>query len=66
MELRRLEMKKVFATLNALMEVMEALSKDADPQGVGRLIMDEVLVLYVVTLLIVVLDCSFSASTAIC
>lgn len=35
-------MKKVFATLRALVEVMEALSKDADPDGVGRLIMEEV------------------------
>lgn len=35
-------MKKVFATLKALVEVMEALSKDADPHGVGRYIMEEV------------------------
>ncbi|KAL0415758.1 UNVERIFIED_CONTAM: Callose synthase 10 [Sesamum latifolium] len=35
------EMKKVFATLRALVEVMEALSKDAAPDGVGRLIMEE-------------------------
>uniref|UniRef100_A0A2P2MBL0 1,3-beta-glucan synthase n=1 Tax=Rhizophora mucronata TaxID=61149 RepID=A0A2P2MBL0_RHIMU len=41
LELRSLEMKKVFATLRALVEVMEALSKDADPRGVGRLIMEE-------------------------
>lgn len=41
LELRSLEMKKVFATLKALVEVMEALSKDADPHGVGRLIMEE-------------------------
>ncbi|XP_038685506.1 callose synthase 10 isoform X2 [Tripterygium wilfordii] len=41
LELRSLEMKKVFATLKALVEVMEALSKDADPDGVGRLIMEE-------------------------
>ncbi|XP_050224596.1 callose synthase 10 [Mercurialis annua] len=41
LELRSLEMKKVFATLRALVEVMEALSKDADPHGVGRLIMEE-------------------------
>lgn len=36
-------MKKVFATLRALVEVMEALSKDVAPSGVGRLILDEVL-----------------------
>ena len=36
-------MRKVIATLKALVEVMEALSKDADPDGVGRLIMEEVL-----------------------
>ncbi|GKV00612.1 hypothetical protein SLEP1_g13279 [Rubroshorea leprosula] len=36
-----LEMKKVLATLRALVEVMEALSKDADPGGVGGLIMEE-------------------------
>lgn len=36
-----LGMKKVLATLRALVEVMEALSKDADPDGVGRLIKDE-------------------------
>ncbi|KAJ4839988.1 Callose synthase 10 [Turnera subulata] len=40
-ELRSLEMKKVFATLRALVEVMEVLSKDADPQGVGRRIVEE-------------------------
>ncbi|CAK7336614.1 unnamed protein product [Dovyalis caffra] len=40
-ELRSLEMKKVFATLRALVEVMEVLSKDADPHGVGRQIMEE-------------------------
>lgn len=42
MEFRSLEMRKVIATLRALVEVMEALSKDADP-GVGRLIIEEVL-----------------------
>ena len=35
-------MKKVLATLRALVEVMEALSEDADPDGVGRLIKEEV------------------------
>lgn len=40
-ELRSLEMKKVFATLRALVDVMEALSKDADPHGAGRHIMEE-------------------------
>jgi callose synthase len=39
-------MKKVFATLRALVEVMEALSKDADPHGAGRHIMEEVPVSY--------------------
>ncbi|XP_057995644.1 callose synthase 10-like isoform X2 [Hevea brasiliensis] len=34
-ELRSLEMKKVFATLRALVEVMEALSKDENSDGVG-------------------------------
>ena len=38
-------MKKMIATLRALVEVMEALSKYADPNGVGRLIMEEVLFL---------------------
>ncbi|KAK6920584.1 Glycosyl transferase, family 48 [Dillenia turbinata] len=41
LELRSVEMKKVIATLRALIEVMEALSKDALPDGVGRLIMEE-------------------------
>ncbi|CAN1777271.1 Callose synthase 10 [Linum perenne] len=41
LELRSLEMKKVFSTLRALVEVMESLSKDADQHGVGRLIIDE-------------------------
>ncbi|CAN1239529.1 Callose synthase 10 [Linum grandiflorum] len=41
LELRSLEMKKVFSTLRALVEVMDSLSKDADPHGVGRLIMEE-------------------------
>lgn len=41
--LRSLEMKKVFATLRALVEVLEALSKDVSPDGVGNLIMAEVL-----------------------
>uniref|UniRef100_A0A6M2EI67 1,3-beta-glucan synthase n=1 Tax=Populus davidiana TaxID=266767 RepID=A0A6M2EI67_9ROSI len=40
-ELRSPEVKKVFATLRALVHVMEALSKDADPQGAGRHIMEE-------------------------
>ncbi|GER25525.1 3 glucan synthase [Striga asiatica] len=35
------EMKRVFATLRALIEVMEALSKDAAQDGVGRLIKEE-------------------------
>lgn len=42
MQLRSLEMKKVMATLRAIVEVMESLSKDADPDGVGRLIIEEV------------------------
>ncbi|KAE9461505.1 hypothetical protein C3L33_06585, partial [Rhododendron williamsianum] len=42
LELRSSEMKKVFATWRALVEVMEALSKDAAPDGVGRLIVEEV------------------------
>ncbi|KAG5537087.1 hypothetical protein RHGRI_024510 [Rhododendron griersonianum] len=42
LELRSSEMKRVFATLRALVEVMEALSKDAAPDGVGRLIVEEV------------------------
>ncbi|KAF8390568.1 hypothetical protein HHK36_025095 [Tetracentron sinense] len=41
LELRSLEMKRVFATLRALVEVMEALSRDADPDGVGRQVMEE-------------------------
>ncbi|KAK7281994.1 hypothetical protein RIF29_10435 [Crotalaria pallida] len=41
LELRSSEMKKVIATLRALVEVMEALSNDADPSGVGGLIMEE-------------------------
>lgn len=44
-------MKKVFATLRALVDVMEALSKDAAPSGVGRLIMDEVLSTFLPTFL---------------
>ncbi|XP_044487374.1 callose synthase 10 [Mangifera indica] len=35
------KMKRVIATLRALVEVLEALSKDADPSGVGRQIMEE-------------------------
>ncbi|MCH86484.1 callose synthase 10-like [Trifolium medium] len=41
MELRSSEMKKIISTLRALVEVMEALSKDADPSGVGGLITEE-------------------------
>ncbi|XP_077236924.1 glucan synthase-like 8 [Tasmannia lanceolata] len=41
LELRALEMKKVYATLRALIEVMEVLSKDAATDGVGRLIVEE-------------------------
>ncbi|XP_024025005.1 callose synthase 10 isoform X1 [Morus notabilis] len=41
LELRSLEMTRIVATLKALVEVMEALSNDADPDGVGRLIKDE-------------------------
>nr|GMD04195.1 callose synthase 10 [Ipomoea batatas] len=40
--LRFSEMRKVFANLRALVEVMEALSNDAAPEGVVKLIMDEV------------------------
>jgi len=38
-------MRKIIATLRALVEVLESLSKDADPSGVGGLIMEEVLFL---------------------
>ncbi|XP_059644650.1 callose synthase 10 isoform X2 [Cornus florida] len=41
LKLRSSEMKTVIATLRALVEVMEALSKEAAPDGVGRLIMEE-------------------------
>ncbi|XP_065873962.1 callose synthase 10 [Euphorbia lathyris] len=41
LERRSREMKKIFANLKALVEVMEALSKDADPDGVGRNILVE-------------------------
>uniref|UniRef100_A0A803P8P0 1,3-beta-glucan synthase n=2 Tax=Cannabis sativa TaxID=3483 RepID=A0A803P8P0_CANSA len=41
MEMKSLEMKKIVATLRALVEVMEALSKEADPRGVGGLIKEE-------------------------
>ncbi|XVF08772.1 hypothetical protein REPUB_Repub07fG0031600 [Reevesia pubescens] len=34
-------MKKVLTTLRALVEVMEALSEDADPDEVGRLIKEK-------------------------
>ncbi|KAL4584830.1 hypothetical protein LXL04_009440 [Taraxacum kok-saghyz] len=40
--LRSQETKKVFTTLRALVEVMEALSKDAAPDGVGRYITEEI------------------------
>ncbi|KAL4178545.1 hypothetical protein AMTRI_Chr13g115600 [Amborella trichopoda] len=40
-ERRSKEMKKVYATLRALVEVMEALSKDAHPDEVGRLVHEE-------------------------
>ena len=43
-------MKKVFATLRALVEVMESLSKDVVPEGVGRLILDEVLSAFLIFL----------------
>lgn len=45
-------MKKIIATLRALVEVMEALSKDADPSGVGGLMMEEVLLLYYIKICI--------------
>ncbi|CAH9107276.1 unnamed protein product [Cuscuta europaea] len=41
LDLRFSEMRKVFAILRALVEVMEALSKDAVPEGVVNLVMDE-------------------------
>ncbi|RZC85632.1 hypothetical protein C5167_026304 [Papaver somniferum] len=41
LEHRSLEMKKIFATLRALIVVMEALHKGADPDGVGKKIMEE-------------------------
>lgn len=42
LELSSVEMKKVYATLRALVEVMEVLSKDGATDGVGRLIAEEV------------------------
>lgn len=39
--LRSQETKKVFTTLRALVEVLEVLSKDAAPDGVGRYITEE-------------------------
>ncbi|RDX87733.1 Callose synthase 10, partial [Mucuna pruriens] len=41
LKLRSSEMRKIIATLRALVVVLEALSKDADPSGVGGLIMEE-------------------------
>ncbi|GKD82854.1 hypothetical protein Tco_1349693, partial [Tanacetum coccineum] len=41
MELRSQETKKVFTTLRVLVEVMEALIKEAAPDGVGRYIAEE-------------------------
>ncbi|KAF4376976.1 hypothetical protein F8388_022692 [Cannabis sativa] len=41
MEMKYLEMKKIVATLRALVEVMEALSREADPRGAGGLIKEE-------------------------
>ncbi|KAL8517463.1 hypothetical protein ACS0TY_015635 [Phlomoides rotata] len=41
LEVRSSETERVFATLRALVEVMEILSKDVAPSGVGRLIMEE-------------------------
>lgn len=42
--LRSNETKRAFATLRALVEVMEALSKDTGPDGVGQLITEEVFI----------------------
>ncbi|KAI3931427.1 hypothetical protein MKX01_040344, partial [Papaver californicum] len=41
LESRSLEMKRILTTLSALIVVMEALRKDADPGGVGRKITEE-------------------------
>ncbi|BAT79417.1 hypothetical protein VIGAN_02229900 [Vigna angularis var. angularis] len=41
LKLRSSEMRKIIATLRALVEVLEALSKDADPSGVGGLVVEE-------------------------
>ncbi|KAI4303806.1 hypothetical protein MLD38_039399 [Melastoma candidum] len=41
MERRYSSMRKVFSTLRALIEVMEALNKDADPHGVGMFMQEE-------------------------
>ncbi|MCL7026736.1 hypothetical protein MKW94_027145 [Papaver nudicaule] len=41
LENRSLEMKRIFTTLRALIVVMEVLRKDADPDGVGRKITEE-------------------------
>ncbi|KAK7411053.1 hypothetical protein VNO78_02407 [Psophocarpus tetragonolobus] len=41
LKLRSSEMRKIIATVRALVEVLEALSKDADRSGVGGLIMEE-------------------------
>ncbi|KAK7302196.1 hypothetical protein RJT34_13078 [Clitoria ternatea] len=41
LKLRPSEMRRIIATLRALVEVLEVLSKNADPSGVGGLIMEE-------------------------
>ncbi|KAK1286687.1 Callose synthase 10 [Acorus calamus] len=42
MELRSVQMKKVYATLRALIEVLEALTRDLPADGLSRLIKEEV------------------------
>jgi len=42
LEARAVEMKKVYATLRVLIDVLEVLVRDSSSDGMGRLIMEEV------------------------
>lgn len=42
LEARAVEMKKVYATLRVLIDVLEALVTDSSSDGMGKLIMEEV------------------------
>lgn len=52
LESRAIEMKKVYATLRVLIDILEVLVRDSSSDGMGKLIMEEVNFLYTFVILL--------------